>query len=260
MFEDSLHDGDLRTVKIEKYATFLQYYYNSFNFLLYLALLSCCITVMLSVTRTLALVKPLYVIRKNIVYLAFAICCFLLLIPIGTKCTVVILLLNYIKTNILVCDDPTNQLYQIIRTTGIVEMSTMLIMGTIVGLSTAISVKTLKTSNQATTGQAANNENSRKATIMILTLSILFVMINGTWGLIGAIATALYPDRCSNETTMATIIAQMFSFFFFSLNSSANPIVYIMRNSALNDYTETHLVRLTRSIATCIQMMSRLVW
>ena len=256
----SLLDKDIQKVAIENYFSFSRYYYNSFNFLLYLALLSCCITVMLSVTRTLALVKPLYVIRKKIVFLAFGICSLLLLIPIGTKCTVVILLLNYIKTNILVCDDPTNQFYQIIRTTGIVEMSTILIMGTIVGLSTAISVKTLKTSNEVRTGQAANNKNSRKATIMILTLSILFVMINGTWGLIGAIFTALYSDRCSNETTMATIIAQMFSFFFFSLNSSANPIVYIMRNSALNDYTKTHLVRLTRFIATCIQMMSRLVW
>ena len=79
---------------------------------------------MLSVTRTLALVKPLYVIRKKIVYLAFGISSLLLLIPIGTKGFVLNLLMNDALAGgyMLGCDDATQNISHILRAIGKVEM------------------------------------------------------------------------------------------------------------------------------------------
>ena len=254
------HQGDIPKTAIEEHYSFIRYYFTLVNFLIYLALFSCFTTVMLSVTRTLALVKPLYVIRKKIVYIAFGICSLLLLIPIVIKCTVLNALINYAGSDIFACDDRIKQLHHISTATGIAELGTILIIVTIVGMSTAMSVKTLRT-NTISTRQAANNENSRKATIMILTLSIIFVISNGAWGLIWAIITALYPESCSDEatSTMTATIAQVLNYFWIALNSTANPIVYMTRNSALNDYTKTHLTRLRRFPIIVIHKICRIV-
>lgn len=57
---------------------------------------------------------------------------------------------------------------------GVVELCIISIMVIAVGISSGISVKTLRrNSNEIQAGQAVNIENSRKAAIMIVTLSII---------------------------------------------------------------------------------------
>ena len=222
---------------------------------MFLTLFSCFITLMLSATRTLALVKPLYIIRRKFVYIAFGIFTFFLLIIVGIKCTIVFSM-KYIGCEI-VYDDKIKIMSIVI---GWVELSIVFIIVTFVGILTGISVKTLRNSNEVLREQTANSDNSRKAAIMILILSIIFVICNGAWSIMWAILTDILPnDGASDESSTRTLIAQIINYFWVTVNSSANPIVYILRNSALNDYTATHLTRLMRFIMASIQTISSIV-
>ena len=232
---------------------------NDFNFLIGIALMcltlfSCFITLMLSATRTLALVKPLYIIRRQFVYIAFGIFTFFLLIIVATKCTIVFSM-KYIGCEI-VYDDKIKIMAIVI---GWVELSIVFIIVILVGILTGISVKTLRNPNEVLRGRAANSANSRKAAMMILILSIIFVICNGAWSIIWAILTDILPNDGPSDESSRTLIAQIINYFWVAVNSSANPIVYMTRNSALNDYTKTPLTRLMRFIMASIQTISRIV-
>ena len=213
-----------------------------------MALLSCFITAMLSATRTLSLVKPLYNINRKFVCLAYGICISIPVITLGTNCYAVVSSSSY-KDTAHNANETMKQLTQISNATGIVDLGMVLITVAIVSICTAISVKTLKTSNEVSRGQAANNENCRKATKMILTLSIIFVICNGTWTIIWVV---IYAFLTIGNGSMERLMGIFLNIVVVSLNSSANPIVYMTRNSALKDYTKTHLTRLMSFITLCL--------
>ena len=195
---------------------------------------------MLSATRTLALAKPLYSISRKFVYLAYGICILILLILLGTKCT-------FFSSSDL-----------ILKTIGIIEIFTVTVSAVVVGIFTVISVRSLRNSNKIIAAQKIKYENSRKAAIMIITLSTVFVISNGMWSVIWGVAWVVAltgsKDGSSGEaesTGKANLaFAQLINIVMIALNSSCNPIVYILRNSALNEYTKTHFKRLGRFLLT----------
>ena len=207
--------------------------------LICLALLSCFITVMLSATRTLALAKPLYSISRKFVFLAYGICILILFILLGTKCI-------FFSSSLL------------LKTIGIIDIFTVTISAVVVGIFTVISVRALRNSNKIIAAQKIKYENSRKAAIMIITLSTVFVISNGMWSVIWGVAWVVAitgsKDGSSGEaesTGKANLaFAQLINIVMIALNSSCNPIVYILRNSALNEYTKTHFRRLGRFLLT----------
>ena len=202
-----------------------------------LSILSCFITTLLSVLRTLVLMKPLYVIRKKHVYLA--------------HCINTIFSLGFITSKIIAhrqnAYDQTEYSQSlnllIFILCGIQFLYVLMTVG-IVGTSSVVAVKALRRSPEILTQQVGgpNNEANRKATIMILTLSIIFVILNCTWCIVWAFCTM--HGKPSN--TKLVIFAMIFGLFLMAINSGANPVVYMLKNSRLNTYIKSIFRRLKR--------------
>ena len=130
----------------------------------------------------------------------------------------------------------------------------------VVIISSIISVKALREENSALNAQRNNNENNnentRSAAKMIVTLSITFMIFNGYWFLLW-IGIWIYDHYNKTESLAYNAIIIHHHLFMITLNSCANPIVYLMKNSGLHDYTKRGLLRLMRfvtgKIRSCIK-------
>ena len=192
----------------------------------YLSCLSCFITVMLSTTRALALAKPFYTLRKRYVSLAFCICAFVLITLFAIKSSAYYILNKQDKNF-------ANTLHAVLRYMGLLEMVLISVTVLVVGVSSGISIKSLRSSNESL-NESSRNDNSRKASIMILTLSIVFVICNGTWSIIWLPLIIFRTETSTNEDEV--FMGLFINLAVILVNSSINPIVYMIKNSALNSY------------------------
>lgn len=199
----------------------------------YLSCFSCFITVMLSTTRALALAKPFYNIRKRFVRLAFGICVFVLITMFAIRS------LAYYESTIK--QDP--YFYQVLKFVGLLEMIMICVTVLVVGVNSGISIKTLS-SSYSSLNESSRNDNSRKATIMILILSIVFVICNGLWSILWLTMAVFRTTKDKSEI----MIGLFLNLAVILLNSSLNPVVYIMRNSALNSYLTECWMNLRRHL------------
>ena len=223
-----------------------------FESFLSMSLLSCFITTTLSVIRALVLTRPLYIIKKKYVYLAHGINMVFSLSLITLKATPF-----YMSEK----QDEENTwgtiLFMLSFILFAIQYIYVLISVGVVGISCIIVVKALRRPRDILTQQTErlNNENNRKASVMILTLSVIFVVMNGTWCLFWAICTGLEsPGLSSAELDFVEalpIFSIFISLFLMTLNSCANPLVYMLRNSRLNKYTKSLFRVFWRGLTTC---------
>ena len=223
-----------------------------FESFLSMSLLSCFITTTLSVIRALVLTRPLYIIKKKYVYLAHGINMVFSLSLITSKA------IPFYMSGKQDEDNTWGEILVILSFIlfAIQYMYVLIAVG-VVGISCVIVVKALGTPPEILTQQTErlNNENNRKATVLILTLSLIFVVMNGTWCLFWAICTGVdspgfrHSDLDFFESL--PIFAIFISLFLMTLNSCANPLVYMLRNSRLNDYTKSLFRVLRRGLTTC---------
>jgi hypothetical protein len=143
-----------------------------------------------------------------------------------------------------------HQLQKFLKLIGYMEHCAAGIMVIIVGIFSDISVKTLRASTVVPSNQKIRMKNNRKAAILIVTLCIVFMICNGAWCIMWTVLTIVTPSGNSmTEYAIAIrLSATLLSISMIAINSSVNPIIYIVRNSALNEYTKTHLMRLWRLI------------
>ena len=233
----------------------------------YLAIFSCFVTVVLCATRTISLAKPLFVIRKRWIKIAFSVSMISLIFFFALRCGFLTLLKDrvidlHIQENVTITltswirDKKVQQIYVPITICSILEMFSIITMVIIVGILSFISVKALKNSEDIRNRQNADNRNSRRAAFMILTLSIIFVICNGIWSIATAALTFNYLFfGDSDKVAMIQILFMVLNLVIFSLNSSVNPFVYIMRNSELHQYAKTLLLELIRFLIVSLQII-----
>ena len=214
---------------------------NIFNFL---GLLSCSITAILSVTRTLALTKPFHLIQKRSVYLIHCINTLFLLILLC--CKLVLYTTEHSNIEKLDGEAPGNSIafYMITQ----VEYAFVLLTVGIVAVSSVLVVRSLHKPPENLTQHAGQIQN-RQATVTILTLSVIFVITNSTWCVYWAIySTILKTEWDKIDFFIMRMLGIFVTIYMVTINSIANPVIYIVKNSGLNDYTKNLLGGLKRLI------------
>ena len=101
-----------------------------------------------------------------------------------------------------------------------------------------------------------NRPNNRRATIMVLLLSLAFVLINGTWL---AVSAYYYSEFLSRFSIKIANAMQLIGVAMMMINSTINPLIYIARNSALNQYTKEILLTILRNISQIFQSLGKIV-
>ena len=232
---------DMKNVRFEIYKAIIG------DVLVTLTLLSCFITAMLSVTRTLALTKPLYTIKGRRVFIAHSTNAIFVFGLFSSKVFSIYILE---KQEAREAYTWKNDFFVFYMSLYAVEYSYVLTTVVIVALSSLIIVRKLREPPKILTKQAGrqNRETSRKATLMILTLMLIFVTINGAWCVFWSICTAVYRSSKNEDTIIMTTFSYFLNVFLITINSCANPVVYMLRNSRLNYYTKSLFTRLTTFI------------
>ena len=210
----------------------------------YLVQVSCVLTLLLSVSRMIAVVKPLQVIFEKAVWASFS---FFLVSFLGIaigKCFALF------KT-----EAPKSYLYTVYIET--LETAIIVFMVVIVAVCSMVTVKSLKT---PTIGEVPDvrqdGTHNRRATVMILILSLAFIIINGSWMttlLVGNVKLFLATSKMSEEEISEYLDVNEFALVLFlsiaiiPINSIVNPLIYIARNTALNDYVKSILIKVLRA-------------
>ena len=238
----------------ESFTKFLKTWQVTTSFpLQYLSLFSSFITAMLSVTRTVVLARPLCVIKKRAVYLAFVIYFFFSFTLFVITC-ILFLISNKNKA-----DKPDWLDLEYGKFSGFYLVSTMvanvvaIIAVLVVWISSLIAIRSLKNPPEMLTRQTERREAeaSRNATVVILTLSCTFVTCNGIWSLWWVVLTVAYfLMEQSDYFLYIKLIGLYVNFLLITLNSSVNPLVYLIKNSAMNAHTKTLLRGLQRYVAS----------
>ena len=223
---------------------------------------SCLVTLLLSATRMIALVNPLYTLKRKLlggfllissVYLfCMAIGKFFLLKRIQDE--------NYSDESILkgiklFTKEAVNVKwefsagYKTLFYMQMVEFAIVAVIVIIVAVCSGLTVKSLRcpamTEVTVDSGNERSDSHNRRASIMILLLSFIFVLINGSW-----IATILMLNiEVIKRVEQAKVVEMTFiTLILMPVNSVANPLIYISRNSALKEYTRSSVMKLRRYI------------
>ena len=222
---------------------------------------SCFVTLLLSATRMTALMNPLHIIKKR------SVSCFLLISSVFLLCMAVgkFLLLNHIqdenysdeailkgiKLFLKRAHDVRVEFANGYKTLFYMQMTEFAVIAVIVmtvAVCCGITVKSLNSPMAEVSmesGDGRGNSHNRRATIMILLLSFVFVLFNGSW-----VATILMLNIEVIERVEQAKVAEMtfITLFLMPANSVVNPLIYINRNSALKEYTRSSVMRLRRCI------------
>ena len=209
--------------------------------LLSLGLLTCFLTLMLCSTRTLAVVKPFYRIKNQMVVLAF----FVFFIFLAT--------LFIAKSFILIQIRNGDAKFALLSVRiSLLELGLIFVTVVVVAILSGISIRVLKSAIV----EQQQSDRHRKATIMIITLSIAFVVCNTVWAVGNTFINAQFlgksegrqsesknvteQTKCGmqEENYNDTYLSLLLTLIMITLNSCVNPIVYITKNSALNTYTK----------------------
>ena len=125
----------------------------------------------------------------------------------------------------------------------------------VVAVCSGVTVKSLN-SPIVEPGQVNNHSNNRRATIMVLLLSLAFVLING---ICLAIAAYYHSELLSRFSFNISNAMQLIGVAMMMINSTINPLIYIARNSALNQYTKEFLLTILRNISQIFQSLEKIV-
>ena len=228
------------------------------HFIFTLSLLSCFITTVLSVSRAVVLTKPLYIIKKKYVKLSHCINAIFLLIFLGCKIATYCIDIKLSETLETGRSPIMNIIFTILT---LAELLYVMITVMIVGVSSVVVARSLRKPpdipSQAQQADRPIREANRKATVMILTLSVFFFIYNSTWCLIWAICTIIYRkqfDNLDDQNQLLVMISFFSNLFMIAINSSTNPVVYILRNSGLNQFTKTFSRGVWRFVMTTVEL------
>lgn len=204
----------------------------------YTAYFSCFVTMMLSITRALALAKPLYVINEQLVKRAFLTFTLLLFLLLVVKC-----LFIYHQYDEFHLHFNRETADKVLAATELSIITTIVV---VVILSCVVSVKALKNANSSMNGQKNTNGNGMNAAKMIVALSITFIIFNGTWCFMWVVLWIYITYITKNFAILVIIIFQ--TLVMVTLNSCANPIVYLVRNSGLHEYAKRNVLNFKRFV------------
>ena len=204
----------------------------------YTGIFSCFVTMMLSTTRAIALAKPLYIIKEHLVRKAFLTFTSLLFLLLVTKSYLV----YHQYQNI------TQNQYHKVASQALAAAELFIVVAIVITviISSVVSVRVLKKAKSALNGQKNNRGNNRSAAIMIVILSITFIIFNATWSLMWMGLWIYISYKPRNFALLVIITFQ--NLVLVTLNSCANPLVYLVKNSGLHDYTKKNLLRLTKFV------------
>ena len=218
-----------------------------------LVMVSCVITVILSVTRMIAMIKPLFIIKQRLVWTCLTVISMFL---VGTTMakwasTQSLELLDEISYEKI---ENISQRYEfrtvnswIIQTyIRLSEFTLVAAMVIIVAMCSAVTVKSLRSPIVAVIdpGGVKNDSQNRRATVMVLLLSLAFFLINASWIItflnfyIGFLMYGPSSDTSHNRDRVY-LNMNFITLTLMTANSFVNPLIYISRNSKLNEYTKT---------------------
>ena len=251
--------------------------YTPYTFLLQI---SCFITVLLSTTRMIAMMKPLYIIRQKMVLSAFAISITFLLSAQIPKYVAFI-------SNDVTDDEITEMIFNmteyartvklavsvgqlILVYIQLTELALVAMMVVVVVVNSVLTIRALNFPTVQVEGSDGqpDNSNNRRATVMILLLSLVFVIVNGIWLIsILIIYVYIFAEQLQLDGTMEfTSVSEekRFQVVFITLvmmpaNSIANPLIYIARNTALNEHVRLSLRRFVKVMLRVIQVMGNVL-
>ena len=97
-----------------------------------------------------------------------------------------------------------------------------------------VSIRGLKKTRPERAGEGS--DTNEKATKMILILGLIFLTFNSAW--MGILASIIKTDWVIKEEDMeeVKVPVQMLTYVISSINSAANPVVYMTRNEEMNKY------------------------
>ena len=199
--------------------------------------MSCFITLVLSGTRMLALLHPLWKIQRVTV---------LFLLSIAAALIAGNALYKYLLYAEIFRNPKQSDSENFDNAESVVEMSESAIVGVmiiVVGVFSSVSIARLRFRDRTLLGRNRITQNNRRAAIMILILSCLFILFNSTWIILQQLLLHVGIDQSAQFPLHGRVIGIMITFILMPLNSAVNPLVYMGRNAALNGYMRTSLRR-----------------
>ena len=113
----------------------------------------------------------------------------------------------------------------------------------IVAVCSGLTIKSLNSPMAEVSVASANergNSQNRRATIMILLLSFVFILINGCW-VVTSLALNIEVIQRVEEAKVAEMT--FITLVLMPANSIANPLIYISRNTGLKEYTRSFVMK-----------------
>jgi len=239
----------------------------------FLVQVSCFLTVLLSATRMVALLKPLYIIRQKIVWGALIIALFLLF---STKIVKWVALQAFFdsfvneemmvrmikdQSSLDVKEFESSKIVILLETIDFILVGVMVL---VVVVCCALTVRALNSPIVEIVGPGGlpDNSTNRRATVMVLLLSLVFIIINGTWITIYLTLAFEFLAKSLEDTKEILDMLQnkerdiavyTINLVMMSVTSLINPLIYIARNTGLNEYTRSSLRRIGRMISNGLQ-------
>jgi diacylglycerol kinase len=169
--------------------------------------------------------------------------------------------INEIESN-LEMDVPIGLYYGVY--VQIVENSLIGIAVLIVAVCSVITIRALNSSTVESIGPGdrSDSSNNRRATVMVLLLSFVFVVINGAWIIIICASQRNILINLSRENNPLKAVIESFdksapanfiTIVMMPGNSIINPLIYITRNSLLHEYTKMLLKKSLREAWKSLQ-------
>ena len=196
----------------------------------YLVEVSCILTVLLSTSRMVAVVKPLHVISEKVVWATlFLVMVFFIGTVIG-------------KWYVLFNTEAEKSLINAAQ----IELPETIVIGLFVVIVAVCSLITVKSLKVPAIGEMPNvtqdGSQHRRATVTILILSLAFILINGGWIAALFAANGLLTSEILEEDRSASgdvfLVILFITIAIIPINSVVNPLIYIARNKTLNEYAK----------------------
>ena len=134
-------------------------------------------------------------------------------------------------------------IWKILAHVQLAESFNVLAMVIIVAVCSAVTAKSLSSPivEVMEPGGVVNNAQNRRATIMVLLLSLAFVVINSAW----VVMFAQFYGQYLGQTLIGqdSGIMTLVTLTIMPANSVVNPLIYMFRNAELHDYTKTVLTK-----------------
>ena len=239
----------------------------------FLVQVSCFLTVLLSATRMVALLKPLYIIRQKIVWGALIIALSFLSSTKIVKWVALQAFFDSFTNEEMVVkmikdlnslDIKELESWKIVTLLETIEFILVGVMVLVVVVCCALTVRALNSPIVEIVGPGGipDNSTNRRATVMVLLLSLVFIIINGTWITIYLTLAFEFLAKSLEDTEEISEMLQdrerdiavyTMNLVMMPATSLINPLIYIARNTGLNEYTRSTLSRIGWVISKVLQ-------